>query len=248
MKKSAFEQRMRRGEYFHHLRVPDQVWTVLRLDGRGFSKLTSSRFEKPFDPEFHKLMVETAVALTEEFKALYCYTESDEISVLLPLSWDLFDREVEKIVSLSASVASAKFSLLLGEVAHFDSRIWFGSQEGDVIDYFRWRQADAARCSLNGWAYWTLRNSGQTKQQASRALHKATRSEKNELLFSHGINFNDLPAWQRRGVGVYWETYQKVGQNPLTGETVTTNRRRITVDDQLPMKQDYDEFLLDLLR
>ncbi len=247
MKKSAFEQKMRRGEYFHQLRIPDNVWTVLRLDGRGFSKFTESHFEKPFDTKFHDLMTQTSVALMEELQALYSYTESDEISVLLPYSWRLFDREVEKIVSLSASIASAKFSLSFGGLAHFDSRIWFASQKQDVIDYFRWRQSDAARCSLNGWAYWTLRKSGQTKQQATRILNKATRSEKNELLFERGINFNDLPVWQRRGTGVRWEQYEKSGRNPVTGETVLTTRRRLTVDEDLPMKDDYDRYLTTLL-
>jgi len=25
---------------------------------------------------------------------------------------------------------------------------------------------------------------------------------KNELLFQHGVNFNDLPLWQKRGIGL----------------------------------------------
>ena len=28
---------------------------------------------------------------------------------------------------------------------------------------------------------------------------------KNELLFQKGINYNDLPGWQKKGVGVYCE-------------------------------------------
>ena len=34
------------------------------------------------------------------------------------------------------------------------------------------------------------------------------------------INFNDLPLWQRRGIGLYWQSYQKTGTNPLTQEAV----------------------------
>lgn len=105
-----------------------------------------------------------------------------------------------------------------------------------------------ARCALNGWAYWTLRKSGQTKQQATRTLHKATRAEKNELLYSHGINFNDLPAWQRRGAAVMWQRYEKTGKTPLTGETVTAMRRRLYVERELPMKQAYDSFLFQILQ
>jgi tRNA(His) guanylyltransferase len=60
----------------------------------------------------------------------------------------------------------------------------------------------------------------------------------NELLFQHGINFNQLPLWQRRGIGLYWEKYIKEGFNPKTGEAVTATRRRIKVDEELPMKED----------
>src|SRR5438128_10639903 len=81
--------------------------------------------------------------------------------------------------------------------------------ESLVVDYFRWRQADAARCGLNGWCYWTLRKSGKSVREATRTLEKQSFAFKNELLFQHGINFNDLPAWQRRGIGLYWETYTK---------------------------------------
>jgi tRNA(His) guanylyltransferase len=38
---------------------------------------------------------------------------------------------------------------------------------------------------------------------------------KNELLFQNGVNFNDLPNWQKRGVGLYWETFEKQGVIPL---------------------------------
>jgi tRNA(His) 5'-end guanylyltransferase len=65
------------------------------------------------------------------------------------------------------------------------------------------------------------------------------KSSENELLWHRGINFNDLPLWQRRGTGLYWESYQKTGTNPLTQEVVTTSRRRLKTDLELPMKDDY---------
>ncbi|MCU0535998.1 MAG: hypothetical protein MUD14_19085 [Hydrococcus sp. Prado102] len=68
-------------------------------------------------------------------------------------------------------------------------------------------------------------------------------AQKNELLFEHGINFNDLPAWQKRGIGLYWENSQKEGYNPVTGETVLTERSRVRRDLELPMKDEYDRFI-----
>ncbi|MFY0581847.1 tRNA(His) guanylyltransferase Thg1 family protein [Cystobacter fuscus] len=93
---------MREGEFFHSLRLLRGAWCVLRVDGRGFSRFTEAHYDKPFDVRMHEQMVRTASALLEELQGIYAYTESDEISVLFRPEWSLYDREVEKLVSLSA--------------------------------------------------------------------------------------------------------------------------------------------------
>lgn len=184
-------------------------------------------------------MVETAQAVLEEFQGLYAYTESDEISVLLPRDWALFDRELEKTISLSAGLASATFSLVCGSKVLFDSRAWLGAEDNLVVDYFRWRQADAARCALNSWCYWTLRKEDQSVAEATAALEGQGVAFKNELLFQRGVNFNEVPTWQRRGTGLYGETYQREGFNPKLQRPVMATRRRVKVDGELPMGDDY---------
>lgn len=247
MNPDSFEQQMRSYEYFHTLRLLPGTWTVIRVDGRSFSRLTETRFEKPFDITFRNMMIEAARLLMEELNAIYAYTESDEISVLFLPTWNLFDRKLEKLVSVSASMVSAAFTHAAGEIVQFDSRIWVGIDKERVVDYFRWRQADAARCALNGWAYWTLRKAGMSISDATTALEGQTVAYKNELLFQHGINFNDLPEWQRRGIGLYWENYEKEGFNPVLGQKTLTIRRRIKVDEKLPMKDAYEAFMFALL-
>jgi tRNA(His) guanylyltransferase len=142
-------------------------------------------------------------------------------------------------------LTGAAFTLACDEAAHFDSRVWLGPSSQHVIDYFRWRQADATRCALNGWCYWTLRKEGNSVREATRALDRMPVSAKDELLFARGTNFNDLPAWQRRGTGLYWEEYEKSGFDPIRNETVTALRRRVRVDGELPMKEAYDLFIAD---
>lgn len=247
MAKQDLEQRMRALEYFHTVRTLPGTWTIIRVDGRGFSRLTASRFIKPFDMTFRDLMVITAQALLQELHGIYAYTESDEISVLFHPRWDLFDRKVEKLVSISAGLASATFTHAFGEPAHFDSRLWLGVDSSLVKDYFLWRQSDAAMCALNGWSYWMLRRSGKSAQQATEILNHRSVSFKNELLFQFGMNYNDLPTWQRRGVGLYFEEYERDGYNPIEDKTVTTIRRRIKIDYELPMRDDYKKLVNKIL-
>jgi len=243
MKAISRENQMRALEYFHDLRLLPSAWTVLRVDGRTFSRFTETRFEKPYDEQFRDLMTATARTMLEKLHGLYAYTQSDEVSLLFAPEWDLFARSVEKIVSVSAGMASADFTHHAGEPAHFDSRVWLGVDVPLVIDYFRWRQADASRNALNSWCYWTLRDSGMAIAEATHALEGKSTAFKNELLFQHGINFNDLPRWQRRGVGLYWERYEKEGYNPITQQTEVTTRRRVRIDQDLPMKEEYANFL-----
>jgi len=58
-------------------------------------------------------------------------------------------------------------------------------------------------------------------------------------VWQRGINFNNLPLWQRRGIGLYSESYQKSGTNPLTEEVVSTTRKRLKKDLELPMRDEY---------
>ena len=49
-----------------------------------------------------------------------------------------------------------------------------------------------------------------------------------------GVDYDAVPAWQRYGVGLYHESYEKTGVNPVTGESRVALRRRIVADYELP--------------
>lgn len=235
----GLEAAQRAREHFHGLTVLPGAWTVVRVDGRSFSRLTEQHFTKPFDETFAELMVTTADALLTELNGRYAYTQSDEISILLAPGHDMFGRGVEKLVSVSAGLASATFTHAGGLPGHFDARIWAGTAVTDVADYFAWRHGDAMRNALNGLCYWTLRQAGRSARATTAALQGATVADKNELLFEHGINVNDLPTWQRRGAGLWWESSERSGFDPVRGTAVTATRRRITVDRDLPLRDEY---------
>lgn len=235
------EERMRRCEWFHTLTVPGGMYIVLRMDGRCFSKLTKN-LEHPFDDNFHVAMTTTTQDVFREFDAIYGETHSDEISILLTQETDMFSREVEKLVSVSAAHTAGVFSAIRGIPASFDSRIVMLPTWVDVVDYFQWRQADAYRCCINSWLYWKLRNEKKfTAGMADSYAKHMTGDQKNADLFENfGINVTtDIPAWQKRGTGFYWEEYTKDGYDPIKQEEVQAKRRRIRIDDNLPCGQEY---------
>jgi tRNA(His) guanylyltransferase len=242
------DAKLRVFETAHDYCVLPGLFIVARLDGRSFTHLTKEvhAFKSPYDEQLRDYMVETVAHLmTCGFKVLYGYTQSDEISLLFDRDEQTFGRKLRKFNSVLAGEASAKFSVLLQDVACFDCRLSQLPRETDVIDYFRWRQADAHRNSLNAHCYWCLRQDGLDAIAATKRLSGLSVSAKNELLWHYGLNYNDLPTWQKRGVGLYWQEYDKQGRNPLTGETVTVKRRRINRDFELPMAEEYNTFIRD---
>src|ERR1035437_9992165 len=112
--------------------------TIIRLDGKGFSKFTKN-LKKPFDDGFSDDMNAAAVYLCENIQgAKFAYTQSDEISVVLTDTDTLesdawFDYNVQKMVSIAASFATAKFNQLRlfreqnnpeYKLAAFDARVF----------------------------------------------------------------------------------------------------------------------------
>ena len=113
-----------------------------------------------------------------------------------------------------------------------------------VKDYFSWRQEDAHRNSLNAHCYWLLRREGMSAREATREIEGKTIAFKNELLFSRNINFNDLPNWQKRGVGLYYSSYEKKGYNPVKDEEVTSIRSRLDVNMDLEIGEAYTDWVI----
>ncbi|MBK6530160.1 MAG: guanylyltransferase [Deltaproteobacteria bacterium] len=246
MKFEQLDRRMRVYETAHDHCVLPHVHMVARIDGRSFSHLTrvAQGFDAPYDLRFRDHMVATLQHLMScGFSVLYGYTQSDEMSLLLRRDESLFGRKLRKLLSVLAGEASGAFSVRLGSPAAFDCRISQLPTADDVVDYFRWRYEDAHRNALNGHCYWLLRSQGLDEHAATQRLRGVSVADRNELLFQNGINFNDVPAWQKRGIGTLWEDFPQVAIDPRSGAESVTVRRRLTVRDELPMKDAYDAFV-----
>ncbi len=227
-----------------------KTYIVARLDGRNFTRLTKDicQFEAPFDIRFRDMMVDTVKSLMDcGFRVVYGFTESDEISLLFHLDENAFGRKVRKYNSTLAGTASAAFSLQLGRPAVFDCRIVPLPDVERIKDYFLWRQEDAHRNALNAHCYWALRREGFDVAGATAQVEGRSIAEKDELLLEHGICFGDLPSWQKSGVGLWWRDIEKLGFNPKTQQTVTTTRRELYVEYELPLRAQYGDLIANMI-
>ncbi len=185
-------------------RFMDQLPICARIDGKGFSKFTRE-LKRPYDERLSQLMIATTAFLVDETSALAGYTQSDEISLLWfqadPKSQLYLDRRIQKLTSILASMATAKFNAGLaaalpeksGELALFDCRVWALPNKDEAANTFLWRERDASKNSVS---------------MAARALYshaelqEKSGSEMQELLFQKGVNWNDFPAFFKRGTFV----------------------------------------------
>lgn len=91
--------------------------TIIRLDGKCFHTYTKG-LNRPFDEGLMEDMIETTRFLCQNIEGTKCgYTQSDEISLLISdfdrletQAW--FDYNVQKMASVAASMATAKFNEL----------------------------------------------------------------------------------------------------------------------------------------
>ncbi|MBQ6772265.1 MAG: hypothetical protein IJP44_14975 [Bacteroidales bacterium] len=242
----TLDKKMRRFEQSLDRTMLDGIFVVARLDGHGFTRLTKKEWdlEKPFDVGFRDAMIATTKHLMDcGFRIVYGYTQSDEISLLFHLQDDTFGRKERKLISILAAEASVAFSMHTNRFAVFDCRLVPLPTTENVVDYFRWRQEDAHRNSLNSYCYWTLRKEGLSASETQKRISRISNSEKNEILFERGINYNNLPSWQKRGVGLFFRDEQRQGYNPKTKESVTFNRKALHLIMELPIGQEYSRMI-----
>lgn len=203
-KKDSLGDRMK-GYYEDRYRISltRRVPVILRLDGKAFHTFTRG-CDKPFDVKIVDSMASTARYLLENIQgAKVVYVQSDEITLLLTdydkLETDAwFDYNLQKMVSIAASMASVFFThtywrAIKGDTsskaAHFDCRA-FNIPKEEVVNNFRWRYQD--------W----LRNSIQMLAQSlfsHKELHGKKSPELHEMCFQKGQNWNDLSSQYKNG-------------------------------------------------
>lgn len=172
--------------------LPPKSYTILRLDGRAFHTYTKD-LEKPFDELFMLHMDIISETLLKEVPgAEYAYTQSDEISVLItdfanPNTEQWFGGNIQKIVSVSAGLASATLSRLrpAESLAIFDARIFTVPNRYEVKEYFQWRFDDCTKNAISATAQ-TYFSHKELQGLNSHQMERKLSEEKN-------IHFGELP-------------------------------------------------------
>jgi tRNA(His) guanylyltransferase len=177
--------------------LPRRAYVVIRIDGRGFHTFTKD-LERPYSRKLADALDQAAIALCREMIGCrFAYGQSDEFSFLLTdfekenaALW--FDGNVQKIVSVSASLFTAYFNRAYpsDRIAAFDSRVLLISRREEAQKYFLWRQLDASANSLNMLA---------SAHYSHSELVGKSNVEKHEMLHAKGVNWAKQSPDFKRG-------------------------------------------------
>lgn len=230
---------------------------AIRIDGRAFHTFTRG-FQKPFDRILIESMQETTKYLCENIQGCVIgYTQSDEITLILidykELNTDAwFDYEVQKLCSISASMATMYFnkvfsikaereilgdyysfyhtenSALTEEKEEYHETLRKALKKGAMFDA---RCFNIPREEVTNLLYWrqldAARNSVQMVGHANfsqKQLFKKSCSDIQDMLMTEkGINWNNFPTYKKRGTCV------------VKAKTETGERPKWIIDENIPM-------------
>ena len=237
---------------------------AIRIDGKAFHTFTRG-FQKPFDEILIKSMQETMKYLCENIQGCVLgYTQSDEITLILQdyktlttSAW--FDYEIQKICSISASMATMAFN------KYFQANVnkWCKDNGLATIPYLNegkdeellkqydiyWNAVHKgamfdARCfnipkeEVTNLLYWrqldAARNSVQMVGQAyfshKELQNKSCSDIQDMLMEKYNINWNDFPTTQKRGSCCVKQEYAYSDEFMRTGQWST----RWVIDNEIP--------------
>lgn len=232
--KDSLGERMKMYENSYRNHLPENLPIIIRLDGAHFHTFTKG-LVKPFDEKLMDAFAETCKYLAEKINGVkYVYHQSDEISLLIRNDDNLntqpwFKNNLQKLVSISASLVTAKFNEEIRkhypekELATFDSRV-FILPEKEVHNYFVWRQNDCMRNAVSMVAQSLFSQSELSKvkkdsmiekmlnekdvdfyKEISIAKQRGTSFEKEKTVLMPNENFKDVYNNQEPIVRSYWK-------------------------------------------
>ena len=208
----------------------------IRVDGRNFRHaLSLLQREQPHDLIFAKTMSAASETLIRQsgLPVQLVFTFSDEANALFFET--PFDGRIEKLDSVVASFFASAVTLKLAPSTPlaFDARV-VPVNKLDIPHYLEWRQNEAWRNHLHAYSYYHLRQEGETARNAHAKLFEMNASEMHEFMFKRGVNLAKTPSWQRKGILVHKEFYEKQGIDN-GGRLSSGQRSRVVQNWDVPL-------------
>jgi tRNA(His) 5'-end guanylyltransferase len=212
----------------------------VRLLGLGFAELRGELLPdsaQPYDAILGKRMTETAARLLDARTELsLAFIEREQISLLASCKGE--PCAAGRLGAILCVEASACLSALLGQPTCFDTRLYAISSPAAALGFFRWRQEEVAADTLDAYCELALVASGSDRAMARKIMARISTEAKVELLRDNGVQFLDLPGWQRRGVACY-RRLPGAAQPAGDGDPGA----RLMIDTRLPAGEEYVDYL-----
>lgn len=237
---------------------------IIRIDGKAFHTLTRG-LNRPFDEILHEAMNYTMQYLCKNIQGCKLgYTQSDEITLLLTdydkLDTDAwFDYAVQKICSISASMATMAFNRKFNElttnylksdtyinhyweetVSKYSKTLKGIVERGAMFDArcFNIPKEEVTNCFI--WRQQdATRNAvqmlGQTYFSHKALDNKSISDIQDMLMLEKHINFNDMPTAFKRGVCCYKTLPVNINIDAITKEEKVVQRSKWVIDDEIPI-------------
>lgn len=251
-------------ENSYRFKLTKRTPVIIRIDGRAFHTFTR-KFAKPFDRVLMKSMQETMQACCENIEGcVFGYTQSDEISLLLvdykrfnSNAW--FDYNIQKVASISASIATLNFNkLFLKNVDEFIINTVHNEgpdtlSKSNMISQYNKALVKGAmfdsRCfnipkeEVCNYFYWrqidAVRNSiemaGHANFSHKELQHKTCNDIQDMLHEIKGINWNDYSGDCKQGSCCYKTKYTVPTTDKSTGNiNGETERSKWIIDTEIP--------------
>jgi tRNA(His) 5'-end guanylyltransferase len=230
--KDALGNRMKKYEDVTRYHLLPRSYVLCRIDGCHFHSYLKG-CTRPFDVGVIEDMDATAVYLCENVQNVKLgYVQSDEITLLLCdfdsyTTSQFFDGNIQKISSVVASMAAARFNQLrmrrfgrwcdaqmetkiveniidTFDLATFDCRCWVVPTRWEAANVFLWRNQDCSRNSVSMVA--------QSLYSHNQLMGKSS-VEQQEMIHDKGVSWvNDFSAGEKNGRLIVKETYEIVAE------------------------------------
>ena len=251
--------------------LPRRTYTIIRVDGKAFHTYTRG-CARPFDADLMADMDRTACYLCKNIQgAKFAFVQSDEISVLMTdfdtLQTDAwFDGNIQKIVSVAESMATAIFNRLrmirlLNNSVILDKNgiVHIEDTTGEWLDKFseqKLAEFDARTFTIpsdvevENYFIWrqqdTVRNSISSVAQtlySSKELNGKNMSQQQDMIHEKGQNWNDFTPQEKRGRFIFKQAFEKEITTQDIEKKDSVCIRTAWVSDECPTFTQNREFL-----